>query len=320
MTYKIYIVYPFKQKEVINELLEAVAEYDNTKDKNDKNIELFYFEKKDSYVISSDGTKYDLTDDTWKEKAKEKINTADLVAVFMYADELNSNNENIYFEYSYAKSIGKKVIPIKKDTKQLSQDVINKFFKEEAYGKVDDKRETFSENMITNKAKFAVKDSLLINDSSDLENKNKELYYNLLMEQYKIMIDSSESLIDRRQSMSNLYTGICTTLVTLLGSSFALNNKYGTSITFILVGIVVAMLSLTWISQLKTYNKTNYGKYEVINAIEAKLPADMFNNEYMFNKSKKIKSYSERESLLPKMFIVISSIIEITGILLIFLL
>ena len=39
MTYKIYIVYPFKQKEVINELLEAVAEYDNTKDKNDKNID-----------------------------------------------------------------------------------------------------------------------------------------------------------------------------------------------------------------------------------------------------------------------------------------
>lgn len=318
MSYKIYVIYSFANFKCIENLLKAVNDYNEQKQANDRDISIFYFKKENEKVISSDGYTYVLNDESWKDKAKKKLDDADLICFYM--DSLNNEKDysNVKYEYEYASKNNKKIITIKSDDKPLTHEAIEQFFKDENYGQAIDKRETISESQILNNAKFRVRDSILIDDESDLKRQDKALYYNLLLEQYKIMIDTSESLINRRQAMSNLYTGIGTALISLVGTSFALKDNLVIGIIFFCVGLVLTIISATWLVQLASYNQNNYGKYEVINAIEEKLPANMFDVEYKFNKNQNIKTYSKREKLLPIAFIIISGIFLVFGVVMFF--
>lgn len=119
------------------------------------------------------------------------------------------------------------------------------------------------------------------------------------------MIQTSENLIERRNVMSEKFKALCVTLISLVTASIALNNLLLTGIALLFVGIIVIIISKSWLISLAEYSKNKEGKFAVINAIEEKLLAKMFDIEYTFNKYKGIRVYSSREQILPKTFIVI---------------
>ncbi len=125
------------------------------------------------------------------------------------------------------------------------------------------------------------------------------------MKQYELMIQTSENLIERRNVMSEKFKALCVTLISLVTTSITLNNLLLTGIALLFVGIIVIIISKSWLILLAEYSKNKEGKFAVINAIEEKLPAKMFDIEYIFNKYKGIRVYSSREQILPKTFIVI---------------
>lgn len=117
------------------------------------------------------------------------------------------------------------------------------------------------------------------------------------------MIQTSENLIERLNVMSEKFKALCVTLISLVTASIALYNLLLTGIALLFVGIIVIIISKSWLISLGEYSKNNEGKFAVINAIEEKLPAKMFDIEYTFNKYKGIRVYLSREQILPKTFI-----------------
>lgn len=115
------------------------------------------------------------------------------------------------------------------------------------------------------------------------------------MKQYKLMIQTSENLIERQNVMSEKFKSLCVILISLVTASIALNNLLLTGIALLFVGIIVIIISKSWLISLAEYSKNKEGKFVVINAIEEKLPAKMLDIEYTFNKYKGIRVYSSRE-------------------------
>ena len=295
---KIYFIYNF-------------ANYDNAikkiKELESKNLDVFYFEPTENKK--------------WKNIAKKKIINCDYVCYFFNGDMFLKKNNNILWEYKTAQKYHKKVIFINaNDNEKPIEELLqgeNKYLFEKLFNT------SFSERKLEANIKefdstkeMLVKNSLWDADNEVVhENMNKnDNFYNILLQQYKIMVETSESLIERRQKTSNVYIGIITALLSLVGSSFAFANKVVTGIIFIVVGILTIILSFNWEAMLVNYNKNNEGKFAVINAIEKRLPANLFDAEYTYNKLKSITSYSEREKTMTKIFKIFGSVVALAGI------
>ncbi len=138
----------------------------------------------------------------------------------------------------------------------------------------------------------------------------------LLFEQYKEMFASTESLMVRRQNTSSFYISINTALVAIVTAVFAL----GLDITILCaIGIAISffgiMISKTWAETLESYDRINYSKFNVLEAMEKYLPASMFYAEYKDSKNDMVKrsvpSYSARERKIPMLFMTIYVILGI---------
>lgn len=141
----------------------------------------------------------------------------------------------------------------------------------------------------------------------------KKLYYDLLIKEYELMIQTSENLIERREKMSERYRAISIALISLLTASIAFGNLLLFGFASLVVGSLLIVIAYSWINSLKEYSRNNEGKYAVINEIEMKLPANMFDTEYVYNKYKGIKTYSVREQSFPKVFNIIGIVIISLG-------
>ena len=115
-----------------------------------------------------------------------------------------------------------------------------------------------------------------INASPDERNR-------VLLEQNRTIVETSEKLMARRQGTSNLYTTLCSALIILLGACFVLNNLLIVIITSLPAEVIICFLCLNWQSCLKSYDMNNAGKFAVLNAIERRLPAIIFDCEYRYD-------------------------------------
>lgn len=291
----VYVMYKFEDYKAIQDSINVLE--------STQGIKVFYFVPNLKYGC------------TWKTKAREKIKAADAVCYFFNFETAKKNTRNLQWEYNYAVKNNKKVIiiDINNQTDILDQiknpEKKNHFFKDifnYSYNEKEISSKAVSleqgKKKLVEQSSWNIGDELLIEDVSDIDNKTRNNYYSLLIQQYKIMVDTSEKLMERRQATSNVYTSICTALVALIGSSFALKNMYALSMIFFCVGLVTIILAANWRGALDSYDRNNEGKFAVLNEIEKKLPANMFDSEYRYNKSKGIKSFAFREKLLPSIF------------------
>ena len=210
-------------------------------------------------------------DDEWKQKAIESLAQAEAVIVFNPSS--CEQSENAQWEIEKAREASLEIIEISSDTDNSN----SKQRLESVYELKEEFDSCFSEN-------------------------NKDAF-----ELYKLMIESSESLIQRRQKTNAFF-------ITTIGSLLAIAGllvKTG-AITAGSVGIlygfsVVGMLLCnSWRNLIDNYGKLNKAKFDVILRLEKDLSAQIYSAEWVSLgkglRPSKYKSFTSTEKNVPLFF------------------
>lgn len=117
-------------------------------------------------------------------------------------------------------------------------------------------------------------------------------YYKLLMEQYKLYVDSSTKLSERRATAQTFFLTANTLLATASGlaagryiAPAAAAAADGTWQW--LVPLAGLLLALSWFVLIGAYRTLNSAKFKVIHELERQLPARLFEREWHFTQEKK---------------------------------
>ncbi|QYK51442.1 MAG: hypothetical protein KF701_02850 [Anaerolineales bacterium] len=136
------------------------------------------------------------------------------------------------------------------------------------------------------------------------------------LELYKVMVESSENLINRRQTVNSFFLTLNGALITVAG--FVLQNSDGQvarASWIAILGIVGAILCGAWRSLITSFGQLNTGKFKVINTIERYLKIAIYTAEWDalgFGK-KKYRSFTSKEIWVPTTFIVGYSIVIVVA-------
>ena len=132
---------------------------------------------------------------------------------------------------------------------------------------------------------------------------NKDDY----LELYKLMIDSSESLIQRRQKTNAFFITVIGSLLAIAGlliKTGAINSgSFGILYGFSVVGL---LLCNSWRNLIDNYGKLNKAKFDVILRLEKEFGAQIYTAEWIAlgkgMRPKKYKSFTSTEKNVPLYF------------------
>lgn len=221
----------------------------------------------------------------WKERVVKKFDECDYILFFL--GENTFYNENLKWELLKAKKLNKDIVAIKLSNCSLSS----------------------IEDCKTNK----------IFDSYDecynyLEN-NYEKKQNLYLEQYKIMVTSTEKVTDQRLKVNNLFFTV-TSAILSAEFFFVKNHDFSPISLFcmILLTVLAFISTIYWKRLIISYSKLNTGKFEIINKLESNLNINMFQDEWdILEKKVKYESNSKTEKEIVihyRYFIIFIGVIE----------
>lgn len=189
--------------------------------------------------------------DNWKDIVESKIKECDFV-VFLIGSE-TFQSEHIKWEYVKAKSLNKQIVGIK--------------------------LENASEESILFCQGFQVFD-----DSIQILKFLDKVYENdrkLKIEQYKIMVSSTEKVTDARMKVNNLFFTITSSILSV---AFVLGKTYSFVPLSVLAMAVLTLLALLttffWDKLVSSYGKLNTGKFKLIDRLEKELRTNLFEEEW----------------------------------------
>ena len=209
--------------------------------------------------------------DLWKHKAIDAIGQAEAIVIFNkgFCDE----SENATWEIEKAKEAGKEIIEINPTgDNQIPADRLQSIY---------DLKDEFE-------------------DCFSSDNKNT-------LELYKIMLDSSESLIQRRQKTNAFFITVIGSLLAIAGL-LVKTGAIKSGSTGILYGFSVVGLLLcnSWRNLIDNYGKLNKAKFDVILRLERELGAQIYSAEWVALgkglRPKKYRSFTSTEKNVPLYF------------------
>jgi len=235
----------------------------------------------------------------WRLEAGRKIRKAQMV--IFYVGEHSWQSPNIGWELREAAKYGKQIFTIKLDAAY------------QIHPKLEDE-DPFSGQKKRIDREIGEEELLRIverSEKGEYDIFNQELEQcdmPILLEQYKIFLQTSESLIDRRQSVNNFYISVNSALAATYGAILALSEigcfKLMVSFIFFALGV---FLCAAWMNILSSYGDLNGSKMKIISQIEKRLPANLYDAEWEALsdklKRKKYVSFTESEKSTPKLFI-----------------
>jgi hypothetical protein len=128
-----------------------------------------------------------------------------------------------------------------------------------------------------------------------------------LFEQYKLMVDTSQKLSDRRLSTNSYLFTINSSLLTVFGALAAFLPDRRPLAIIPLAGL---LLSISWMFLLKSFKLLNAAKFDVIHDLEQRLPARIFDMEwYYLNPG--YKAMSDIERRIPMLFVALYAFLTI---------
>jgi hypothetical protein len=189
--------------------------------------------------------------ENWKERVERQFKEVDFAVFFVGKDTFKS--DPMKWEYAKAKTLNKQIVGIKLPSACESSVLFCQGFP------------------VFRKPEYCW---------SYLEKTYKE-DRQLLLEQYKIMVGSTEKVTDQRMRVNNLF-------FTVTSSILSISLVVGKSLEFSVVG-AIGMLALSimafvvtflWEKLVRSYGKLNTGKFTVIDKIEKQLRTNMFEHEW----------------------------------------
>ena len=246
----------------------------------------------------------------WKIDAKRKIRKAQMVVFFV--GESSHTSKNIDWEICTAINLQKPIYTIKLNEEFKLNAVL------ETLDSFSGQKVFYSKSSNLN----GITELIKKHDSGEYKVFNQELNLidkSILLEQYKVFLQTSEDLVSRRQNVNNFYISINSALMAAFGIIWALNilpiYKFFTGILLSIVGII---LSISWIKLLASYGDLNSSKMKIISYIEKQLPASLYDAEWAalsdkLNKRKYV-SFTNSEKKVPLLFIIVYICVSICGI------
>jgi hypothetical protein len=212
--------------------------------------------------------------DNWKDRVENQLKGVDFVVFFVGHETFKS--DPMKWEYAKAKSLNKQIVGIKLNS--------------------------------------ASEDSVLFCQGfpvfEDLENcwrylkKTYEEDRQLLLEQYKIMVGSTEKVTDQRMRVNNLFFTVTSSILSIslvVGKAFEF-SVVG-AIGMLLLSSMAFLVTFLWERLVRSYGKLNTGKFTVIDQIEKQLRTNMFEHEWQVLKQDVgYESNTETEAKVVKRF------------------
>jgi hypothetical protein len=307
----VYVIYKFKHKDLVfSKLKDAHAKA--------KKVYFFAFDPDKKNVF-------------WRWKARKKIKKSNIVVFFDIEDEKNIESDskkekresirNLLWELRYAEKKNKRIVFFRKNDKAYSDQIFKLDYSEKevdffrySIEQLDDFTKFFVEESswsIKNKLMNHITDFDSTKDDNqnapenlnqNAQNANEPVDQDLLIDQYRIMIETSETMMERRQQLGTMYTTICTAVLAFLGAACTFDEKILSVFCAFVSGLIIIFFCHNWKKSMDSYDLNNRGKFAVIEEIEKYLPANMFECEYRYKTMNGIKSYSNREKILPTIF------------------
>ncbi len=237
----------------------------------------------------------------WKKDAGKKIKKSEVV--LFCVGKKSCKSKNIDWEIEKALKLGKEihVIRLNKSNKYNETLYAENDFTGETKLKDTIKEENSIQDFIEKLGKNKVEEYALFNQNGEENN------LNVLFEQYKIFLQTSEDLVTRRQNVSSFYITVNSGLVAAFSLIAGFGNKMTTLIGGgILLSIVGLLLCISWGRIIKSYGELNAGKMTIIHMIEEQLPANLYNAEWKAlcdtRNNKPYVSFTRSEIRVPKIF------------------
>jgi hypothetical protein len=109
-----------------------------------------------------------------------------------------------------------------------------------------------------------------------------------LLELYKLAVEMADRVSARRALANTFFLTLNSALLAVIGlvppagSTRAPAAGSGDRFGLVLLAVAGLLLSLTWWTLLRSYRQLNEAKFTVINAMEERLPATLFSDEWRF--------------------------------------
>ena len=136
------------------------------------------------------------------------------------------------------------------------------------------------------------------------EKKYGSEYHAHLLEQYKLYVQLTDNVSERRLKTNSFYISLMSGILALLALGIEKNffeDQQG--LLFVVFGILGMLLSALWWLNIRSYRQLNTGRFHVIHEMEAQLPYACFDREWEFLKagqdSKKYLQLTRVETLVP---------------------
>lgn len=251
----------------------------------------------------------DSSSKSWKREAKYKIKACDFVLYVL--GENTYKSKNVDYEIKYAIKKHKQILLY--ELNPTCNYIINKtLFSTDPFTGND--RPLFKKITLDSLTKI-LKHGYDFDIKETLENAIAFQNDSGLIEQYKVYLETSEEVLNRRQVVSNFYTSLNTSLLTIAatitGVIFGIDsikNNYlvgcGIAIIISLIGII---LCFNWNKLLDSYGNLNGAKIKVISQMEKNLYANIYDTEWKIMSEKlgpkNYVPFTKIEKRVPKIFI-----------------
>jgi hypothetical protein len=224
--------------------------------------------------------------ESWKNNVEKKFKEADFVLFLLGNDTFIS--DQLKWEYAKSKELNKQIVGLK-----LSDASSESILYCQGFQVFDNVEQCL---------KFLVR---------TFEDDRK-----LKLEQYKIMVGSTEQVTDQRLKVNNLFFTVTSSILSV---AFIFGKTFGFSIPGLIGMIVLTMMafmvSFFWEKLINSYGNLNKGKFLVIDKIEKQLRSNMFEDEWkILTQDIKYEPNTQTEALIIqrfRIFIIMAFLVEL---------
>jgi len=128
-----------------------------------------------------------------------------------------------------------------------------------------------------------------------------------LLEQYKLYVELLDSISERRQHANSFFLSINTGICAFAGYLFSKDASPDLRSLFWCVPLAGILLCYFWYRMVKSYRDLNSAKFEVVHAIEERLPIAPYRAEWFFvgegKDPTKYTPFTHLEIWIPRFFI-----------------
>ncbi len=226
--------------------------------------------------------------DEWKSRARKAIENSEAVVVFDIKACLES--ENATWEMQVASDLNKPRIVLDPPTAKPSE--------------IDKLEATYHHDQEFDSYFKQKEQRFIVKKEGTGKEKDKDI-----IELYKVMVTSSEQLIQRRQSMNAFFIAAIGSLLAFAGALVKFGSLESRTISILVIGVLGItglILCHSWHNLIDNYGKLNKAKFRVITKLESMMSARVFSAEWAAlgkgNRPSKYQSFTTTEKNVPKGF------------------